>query len=164
MEKERLRPSYGHTPIAFQRKNFPIAKHLKADVKATQNSLPKLAKLAQLIALNLSADGNDIVAIGNPKSLEMAIALVDMHMSTFPAPRMHAHGSVQHEACNLRDVFCESNCMTDSNLRFDLLSQDAVELAHLNGHIRVLTFFAVIVPRHTRATAYASSQQEKHPR
>ncbi len=78
-EKERLRPSSGHTPVPFEKKNFPIPSHLQADVKASQDSLGKVAKLADLVALNVSPDGHNLVAIGSQKGLDMAVALIDMH-------------------------------------------------------------------------------------
>jgi hypothetical protein len=78
-EKERLRPACGHAPLTFEKKNFPIPNHLQADVKASQDSLGKVAKLADLVALNVSTDGHTLVAIGSQKALDMAVALIDMH-------------------------------------------------------------------------------------
>eukprot|EP00283_Hemiselmis_rufescens_P017859 CAMPEP_0173464380 /NCGR_PEP_ID=MMETSP1357-20121228/69821_1 /TAXON_ID=77926 /ORGANISM="Hemiselmis rufescens, Strain PCC563" /LENGTH=335 /DNA_ID=CAMNT_0014432273 /DNA_START=11 /DNA_END=1014 /DNA_ORIENTATION=- len=84
VEKERLRPAYGLHPIQFDKRNFPIPPSLAADLKATEGSLPKLAKLANLIALNISSDGRNLVAIGATQALEMADALVDMHFHKVP--------------------------------------------------------------------------------
>jgi hypothetical protein len=84
-EKERLRPAYGHIPASFDKKIFPIPPTLRADVKASQDSLAKVAKLSDLVALNLSPDGESLIAIGNQKALDMAVALVDMHFGEFLA-------------------------------------------------------------------------------
>lgn len=84
VEKERLRPAHGMAPVKFEKKNFPIDPRIRPDVKATQDSLPKVAKLANLIALNLSQDGASLVAIGPQSTLDTAGALIDMHMMKVP--------------------------------------------------------------------------------
>ncbi len=53
VELERLRPAYGNIPAQFEKRTFPVPPKLERDMLLTQDSLPKVAKLAELFALNL---------------------------------------------------------------------------------------------------------------
>jgi len=51
---------------------------------ATTAQLPRLAKHAELFALNLHPDGKSLIGIGQAQALETAKALLDMHMKKLP--------------------------------------------------------------------------------
>ena len=50
----------------------------------TASQLPKLAKLSELFALNLSPDGKSLVGIGVSRALDTAQGLLDMHFKKLP--------------------------------------------------------------------------------
>ena len=50
----------------------------------TSSQLPKLAKLSELFALNLSPDGKSLVGIGVSRALDTAQGLLDMHFKKLP--------------------------------------------------------------------------------
>ena len=74
----------GHVPSGFMRRMFPIPRGMEQNVKATEAQLPKLAKHAELFALNLSPDGKSFVGIGPARALETAQSLLDLHMKRLP--------------------------------------------------------------------------------
>jgi hypothetical protein len=78
VELERLRPPGSRKPANFTRRVFRIPPGQEANVKITEHHLPKLAKLAQLFALNISPDGKSLVGAGVQRSLETAQGLLDM--------------------------------------------------------------------------------------
>ena len=84
VERERLRPPSGHVPSGFMRREFQIAKGQEANVARTKDQLPKLAKLAELFALNISPDGKKLIGIGMGRSLDTAHGLLDMHYKRLP--------------------------------------------------------------------------------
>jgi len=84
VERERLRPSAPHVPSGFIRRVFPIPHGQEANMRATTAQLPKLAKHAELFALNLHPDGKSLVGIGQVRALETAQGLLDMHMKKVP--------------------------------------------------------------------------------
>ena len=84
VERERLRPPSGHVPSGFMRREFQIAKGQEANVARTKDQLPKLAKLAELFALNISPDGKKLIGIGMGRSLDTAQGLLDMHYKRLP--------------------------------------------------------------------------------
>ena len=78
VERERLRPSAPHVPSGFVRRVFPIPHGQEANMRATTSQLPKLAKHAKLLALNLHPDGKSLVGIGQARALERTQGLLDM--------------------------------------------------------------------------------------
>jgi hypothetical protein len=84
VERERLRPSAPHVPSGFIRRVFPIPHGQEANMWATTAQLPRLAKHAELFALNLHPDGKSLIGIGQAQALETAKALLDMHMKKLP--------------------------------------------------------------------------------
>jgi hypothetical protein len=87
VERARLRPSVPHVPFhhfGFIRRVFPIPHGQEANMWATTAQLPRLAKHAELFALNLHPDGKSLIGIGQAQALETAKALLDMHMKKLP--------------------------------------------------------------------------------
>jgi len=80
LERERLRPAYGHTLAVFDKLTFPIRPEQQADVKITEDSLAKVAKLADLFALRLSDAGDHLIALGRSKALQTAKGIIEMHL------------------------------------------------------------------------------------
>ncbi len=94
VECERLRPWSGHSPSGFIRRVFRIAPGQEANMARTKEQLPKLAKLAELFALNISPDGKNLIGIGMGRALDTAQGLLDMHMKKLP---QLAHVAKQEE-------------------------------------------------------------------
>ena len=53
-------------------------------MRATTSQLPKLAKHAKLLALNLHPDGKSLVGIGQARAFENAKGLLDMIINRLP--------------------------------------------------------------------------------
>ncbi len=84
VERERLRPRSGHVTSGFMRRVFPVPRGMEQNMKATIAQLPKLAKHAELFALNLQNEGKILVGIGQVRALETAQGLLDVHMKRLP--------------------------------------------------------------------------------
>lgn len=120
VEKDKLRPAYGHQPAKFDKKSFAIPPEIQRDISLTADALPRMvsphemqfdirrfpkkglsplctnlhasgstnplsqAKNAGLFALNLTADGTELMALGSAFALETAYALVNMHFVKAP--------------------------------------------------------------------------------
>ncbi|KAJ1474864.1 hypothetical protein T484DRAFT_1830694 [Baffinella frigidus] len=72
VEYERLRPAFGHSQtLAMRRVNFPVPNNISAnDMRSTQDSLFKLAKLADLFVLSLAPNGKTLVALGDDQGVQ----------------------------------------------------------------------------------------------
>ena len=124
VELERLRPPGSRKPANFTRRVFRIPPGQEANVKITEHHLPKLAKLAQLCALNTSPDGKSLVGTGVQSSLETAQGLLDMH---FKKVHQLAHMEMQKEQLKKRIEQTEEHKTFDCSVRFVVQVQEDQE-------------------------------------
>ncbi|EKX43493.1 hypothetical protein GUITHDRAFT_140530 [Guillardia theta CCMP2712] len=84
VEKERIRPSYAHTPANLVKGVFHVPPGLEKDMLLTSDHLPKLAKLADLFALHLSPNGKSLIGLGFSRAVETAESVINLHFRRVP--------------------------------------------------------------------------------
>ena len=132
VELERLRPCSGHTQSGFMRRVFRIAPGQEANMARTKDQLPKLAKLAELFALNISPDGKSLVGIGLARSLDTAQGLLDMHMKRLP---QLAQVAMQEEQIKSRLKQVEEQKNYRSSVTFRVPSKDYMGMGRSNCNL-----------------------------
>jgi len=131
VERERLRPRSGHVPAGFVRRVFPIPRGQESNMAHTTDQLPKLAKVTELFTLNLSSDGKALVGIGQPRALDTAQGVLDLHMKRLP---QFAQMAMQEQALKSKLKQTEEQKNYGSSVQFQVQHEHMGMVIGQNGN------------------------------